>query len=76
VNFDNRSFQLHDEVTLCVQSERFAAKLHDAFERDLESSERIDPGEWGRSPRRSAGAGADHEVRPPRAVTRRAACPR
>ena len=24
VNFDNRSFQLHDEVTLCVQSERFA----------------------------------------------------
>ena len=22
VNFDNRSFQLHDEVTLCVQSER------------------------------------------------------
>ena len=25
VNFDNRSFQLHDEVTLCVQSERFAA---------------------------------------------------
>ena len=36
VNFDNRSFQLHDEVTLCVQSERFAGELHDAFERDLE----------------------------------------
>ena len=50
VNFDNRSFQLHDEVTLCVQSEPFAARLHDAFERDLESSERIEPGEWSNRP--------------------------
>ena len=24
VNFDNRSFQLHDEATLCVQSRAFA----------------------------------------------------
>src|SRR5215218_8038952 len=46
VNFDNRSFQLHDEVTLCVQSEAFAGKLHETFERDLESSERIEPDEW------------------------------
>ena len=46
VNFDNRSFQLHDEVTLCVQSERFAGQLHEAFETDLESSERIEPDEW------------------------------
>ena len=46
VNFDNRSFQLHDEVTLCVQSESFAERLHDVFEQDLESSERIDPGHW------------------------------
>jgi phosphatidylserine/phosphatidylglycerophosphate/cardiolipin synthase-like enzyme len=37
-------------VTLCVQSERFAGKLHDAFERDLESSERIDPDEWSGRP--------------------------
>jgi cardiolipin synthase A/B len=50
VNFDNRSFQLHDEVTLCVQSERFAAELHDAFERDLESSERIDADGWADRP--------------------------
>jgi cardiolipin synthase A/B len=51
VNFDNRSFQLHDEVTLCVQSERFAGLLSDVFERDLERSERIDPKEWrGRPP--------------------------
>src|SRR5215217_2787436 len=50
VNFDNRSFQLHDEVTLCVQSERFAGQLHDVFERDVESSERIDPGTWAERP--------------------------
>ena len=50
VNFDNRSFQLHDEVTLCVQSEAFAGKLHDVFEHDLESSERIDPDEWADRP--------------------------
>jgi len=51
VNFDNRSFQLHDEVTLCVQSEEFAARLHEAFERDLESSIEIDHGRWnGRGP--------------------------
>jgi cardiolipin synthase A/B len=46
VNFDNRSFQLHDEVTLCVQSERFAGQLHEVYESDLAVSERIDPDEW------------------------------
>jgi cardiolipin synthase len=51
VNFDNRSFQLHDEVTLCVWDERFAAKLHEQFERDLERSDEIDAGRWdGRGP--------------------------
>jgi cardiolipin synthase A/B len=52
VNFDNRSFQLHDEVTLCVQSERFAGLLREVFERDLESSERIEPREWAARPQR------------------------
>ena len=50
VNFDNRSFQLHDEVTLCVQSERFAGELHAVFEKDLEVSERIEPDEWRERP--------------------------
>ena len=50
VNFDNRSFQLHDEVTLCVQSERFASQLHEVFERDLEDSERIEPDKWRERP--------------------------
>jgi cardiolipin synthase len=48
VNFDNRSFQLHDEATLCVQSEAFAARLERRFARDLERSEEIDAGRWRR----------------------------
>ena len=46
VNFDNRSFQLHDEVTLCVQSEKFAGLLHDQFERDLEVSQEMSASRW------------------------------
>jgi cardiolipin synthase A/B len=46
VNFDNRSFQLHDEVTLCVWGEEFAGLLNEAFKRDLGRSERIDPERW------------------------------
>ena len=48
VNFDNRSFQLHDEVALCVQSERFAVELRELFESDLGVSERIQPRRWRR----------------------------
>ena len=48
VNFDNRSFQLHDEATLAVQSERFAGLLTEQFERDLEASERIEDGRFRR----------------------------
>ena len=51
VNFDNRSFQLHDEATLCVQSEAFAGRLTEQFERDLEVSERLEPGRWEGRPR-------------------------
>jgi cardiolipin synthase A/B len=48
VNFDNRSFQLHDEVTLGVWDEHFANVLTEQFERDLESAELIDPERWGK----------------------------
>jgi len=48
VNFDNRSFQLHDEATLCVCSEAFAGRLGEQFERDLEVSARIEPRRWRR----------------------------
>ena len=46
MNFDNRSFQLHDEVTLCVWDDTFAGLLLEAFEDDVEHSERIEPGRW------------------------------
>ncbi len=55
VNFDNRSFQLQDEATLCVQSEQFAGRLTEQFERDLEVSERIDPARWKRRGRLQRG---------------------
>jgi phosphatidylserine/phosphatidylglycerophosphate/cardiolipin synthase-like enzyme len=58
-NFDNRSFQLHDEAVLCVSSEEFAARLAEQFERDLEVSERIAPGRWlRRGPVQRAGESA------------------
>ena len=47
VNFDNRSFQLNDELTLCVFDGDVAGELTEAFEHDLERSERIDPEQWG-----------------------------
>jgi cardiolipin synthase len=46
VNFDNRSFQLQDEVTLCVCSREFAARLDAQFERDLERSAAIELPRW------------------------------
>jgi cardiolipin synthase A/B len=52
VNFDNRSFQLHDEVTLCVWSEELAGRLGEVFEADLGRSKRVEPRRWWkRSPR-------------------------
>jgi cardiolipin synthase len=46
VNFDNRSFQLHDEVTLGVWDEHFAKLLTEQFERDIERSDEIDIERW------------------------------
>jgi cardiolipin synthase len=53
VNFDNRSFQLHDEVTLCVWDEHFAGLLTEQLERDLERSDRITPERWASRPLRA-----------------------
>ncbi len=50
VNFDNRSFQLNDEATLCVQDDRFAAELREQFARDLAVSTEIDPARWAGRP--------------------------
>lgn len=55
VNFDNRSFQLHDEATLCVQSEELATQLTQSFEADLGVSERMLLERWdGRALRHRA----------------------
>ncbi|HEV2777129.1 MAG TPA: phospholipase D-like domain-containing protein, partial [Solirubrobacteraceae bacterium] len=50
VNFDNRSFQLQDEVTLCICSREFAGKLDEQFERDLARSAEIELERWGGRP--------------------------
>lgn len=50
VNFDNRSFQLNDEATLCVQGEAFASALTEQFERDLAVSGEIEPERWSERP--------------------------
>jgi cardiolipin synthase len=48
VNFDNRSFQLHDEITLGVWSEELAGALRESFDADVERSEEISPQRWRR----------------------------
>jgi cardiolipin synthase len=58
-NFDNRSFALNDEATLCVQSRRAAEQLSDVFAADRELSERIDRSRWTwRSPMERAAEAA------------------
>jgi cardiolipin synthase len=54
-NFDNRSFQLNDEATLCVQSRSFAAELTDQFEKDLTVSVEIESPRWKRRSVRGRG---------------------
>jgi cardiolipin synthase A/B len=64
VNFDNRSFQLHDEATLCVWSDEFAAQLTEVFEADLERSEAMRSERWeGRGPLQRAGESASKLLR-------------
>jgi cardiolipin synthase A/B len=53
VNFDNRSFQLQDECSLCVHSSPFAALLDEHFECDVVRSVEIDPERWNDRPRRT-----------------------
>ena len=50
VNFDNRSFQLQDEVTLCICSSEFAGRLDEQFRQDLERSAEIDLERWNGRP--------------------------
>jgi cardiolipin synthase A/B len=54
-NFDNRSLELNDELTVGVQDPGFAAELLRDFEADLKRSRRIDRGTvWYQAPWRRA----------------------
>ena len=49
-NFDNRSFELNDELTIAVTDRTLAGDLLRDFEHDLSRSKRIDLEEWKRRP--------------------------
>ncbi len=49
-NFDDRSFELNDEVTLVIHDERIARELEETFERDLEHTTAVDLEKWKRRP--------------------------
>jgi cardiolipin synthase len=49
-NFDNRSFELNDEVTLVIVDERIARELEETFEKDLEHAEQRDLAAWAKRP--------------------------
>jgi cardiolipin synthase A/B len=64
MNFDNRSFQLNDEITIGVHSDDFSAALGESFDADVASSEEIDPDRWARrGPLRRAREAAATAVR-------------
>ena len=46
VNFDNRSFQLHDEIMLGIWDADLASSLTEQFERDIQRSDELDEDRW------------------------------
>jgi cardiolipin synthase len=49
-NFDNRSFELNDELTVGVQDTRLAEALTRDFENDLRRSKKLESASWQRRP--------------------------
>lgn len=49
-NFDDRAFEINDEITLGIVGEGFAAKLEAIFERDAKVCTEVDAGEWAKRP--------------------------
>jgi cardiolipin synthase len=49
-NFDNRSFELNDEINVAIDSRDVAARLTDDFDADLKRSHRLTVEEWRRRP--------------------------
>jgi cardiolipin synthase len=50
-NFDNRSFELNDELNVGVHDASLAARIADDFERDLRRSTRLELEDWRSRPR-------------------------
>ena len=49
-NFDNRSFELNDELNIAVFDRELAARLVEDFERDLKESQKLDLNAWKARP--------------------------
>jgi cardiolipin synthase len=45
-NFDDRSFEINDEITLGIRGEAFARQLEAIFEEDLKACREVDSREW------------------------------
>ena len=54
-NFDNRSLELNDEVTIAVMDRHLASRLLEDFETDLRVSQRLDLTTWRQRPRLEKG---------------------
>jgi cardiolipin synthase len=49
-NFDNRSLELNDEITIAVHDPDLGRRLTMAFEADLKHSKHWSPAEWQQRP--------------------------
>ena len=45
-NFDDRSFEINDEITLGIHDKAFAKQLEEIFEEDLKACKEVDAKEW------------------------------
>ena len=49
-NFDDRSFEINDEISLVVHDERIARELEETFENDLKDSKQVHLEQWKKRP--------------------------
>jgi len=49
-NFDDRSFELNDEVSVVIYDEKIARELEETFERDLEHATGVELHPWAQRP--------------------------
>jgi cardiolipin synthase A/B len=49
-NFDDRSFEINDEISLVIHDEGVARELEETFERDLKDAKAVDLEQWKKRP--------------------------